>query len=807
MPASPGRYRRVLALGTVTGLAVAGFLAWHLLKKPNPTETLKAAEDDYAKGAAALTAKDGPGAAAAFDQAVAKADEALGKFEELHKSGKLKDDEAAALRGTAYWVKARALRDRAFARALAGGNPLPETLDSSTKELYRNYLAIPDEAERKAATTALDEAYVRAPAHPDIVKDVLRVRLSFENPRWSAVATLAKATLHTTPDDSRANYLLARIEFEQFDEKNLPIAPEKRKADRVLKAKSYLEASKTSGNYPLWRTLDLDVRITRWLLAQPAADRPGFDAAAETARLRDLLFDPKSGALARAAAGEAFDSLSRFDVAGITELHRAAVELAAAAKNAPRVASSPKGDEEDAARVATALKAALGVTKALTEHPVGKTIADDVVDDLTAAAAAGRPAAAPADWAAFHQDLDAFAKAAAAKKMVRASSSVRLAELRLATGDAAAAEAWYAEAAAWPKMAADTRVEIHARLLDLKTARGAPAAETADDLKALAGQPGPKAAAARAFFAGVEAERAGRLGEAFTEFARAAGDASGGDYMLRAYAALPGTALVIGKPTDAANYARELDRGWDALAKLDRFGQTWAAAHLTGRDEAVALLVVGQAQAQRQRLERKDKAKGAAGEAAKWAETATGFIRKLDPKGNPALAARLARLEVLAAAGLTAEAKAAADELRTAFPAATAAILRAEIPATDVPARTAADARAKAVGGAFWAEWLASTNRVPDAATELEKTDKALAGLVRRMEGSAAAALIRAVAGGDDASLLTAEKAAHARAKAAVKLLADGKMEEAAKAFDALAEVAALKVAAGVGKAATGKKG
>jgi hypothetical protein len=62
------------------------------------------------------------------------------------------------------------------------------------------------------------------------------------------------------------------------------------------------------------------------------------------------------------------------------------------------------------------------------------------------------------------------------------------------------------------------------------------------------------------------------------------------------------------------------------------------------------------------------------------------------------------------------------------------------------------------------------------------------------------------VAGGDDPSLLTAERTAYARAQAAVKLLADGKMDEAARAFEALAEVAALKVAAGVGKAAAVKE-
>jgi hypothetical protein len=777
MPPSPGRQRRVLALGTVAGLCVAGFLAWQLLKKPTIADTFTAAEGAYARGAAALDAKDAPGAVAAFDLAVAKADEVLGKLAEAEKSGRLKPDEAAGLqttRGLAFWVKAQALRDRAFARALAAGEPLKETLDASTQQKYRNFRAIPDEAERRAATTALDEAERQLPNHPDVVRDLLRVHLTNDPPPWAKVANLAKATLTSAPDDTRANYLLARVEFEQFDEKNQPTPPEKRKADRVLKAKAYLEASKKSGNYPVWRTLDLDVRVTRWLLARPAADRPGFDAAAETTRLRDLLFDPKTGALARAKAGEEFDALSRFDIAGIAESHRAAVELAVA--------------DKDAGRAVAALTALVGVTRTLADHPVGKTVAGDVFDDLTAAAAAARPVVAPADWAAFHADLDTFAKAAG-KETVGAAAAARLAELRAVTGDAAAAEAWYAAAAAQPRMAVDLRIDILGRLIELKAARNAPPAETADDVKALSALPGPRAAAARAFYAGAEAERAGRLNEAFAEFAQAAGSPDGGAFKLRAFAALPGTALVVGKPTDAATYARELERGWDSLAKLDPVGQAWVVAHLAGRDEAAAILVVGQARGHRQRLERKDRPKTAVAEAAKWAETSAALIRKMDPKGGPALAARLARLEVLAVAGLSAEAKADADAMRSNFPTAVGAILRAEMPAA---VRTAADDRARAIGGGFWAEWLASTNRVPEAVREVEKTDKVLAGLVRPLDGGTAAALIRAVAGSGD-GLLTAERTAYAKAKAAVKLLAEGRAEDAARAFEALAEVAAMK--------------
>lgn len=788
MPSPPGRYRRLLALGILAALGAAAVLAWQLVKKPTLGDLVKDGEAEYERGAAALAAKDGPGAVAAFDRALGKADGLLGKLDEIQRTAKLKPDDERALelnRGAAYWLKARSLRDREYGKAVADGRPLSEPLDTTTRQRYRTFLEIPDEAMKIAALTALEEALVRVATHPDIVREALRVRLSLDPPRWALISQLAQATLVQSPDDTRAHYLLARIDFEQFDDQNLPTPPDRRDPDRVLKAAKALAASKKSGDYPVWRTLDLDVRITRWLLAQPPAKRPGVDAAAETARLRDLLFDPATGALARAAAGEAFDGMSRFDVAGVMDLHRAAVEVAAAAADGPRVAA--------------ALQATLAVARALAGHPVGQTQAGDIHEVLTDVAAAGRPAVPPAGWAAFLADLDAYGKAAAAKKMWWAGASVRMAEFRAAE-DPAAAEAWYAEAAAWPRMPPAMKIDIHARLLDLAAARGAAADAS---LQALAGESGPKAAAARAFFTGLADERAGRLDKAFNQFAQAANADPRGEYGRRGLSAVPGLALVLGKPLDAANWAKSLDEGWKDVAKLDPAGRAWVAAHVGGQDEVVALIVVGQGRAHRQRLERKEKGKPDTGAAVKWAETATALLRRLDPKGGPALAARLARAEVLSAAGQTAEAKAALDGVRTDFPAATAAALRAELPAADVAGRTAADARAKAVGNLFWAEWLASTGRAPEGAGELDRAGAtALAGLVKGMDGAAAAALIRAVAAADDPTALTADRAVGRRAKAAVGLYGAGKMDEAGRAFAALAEVADLKAAA----AAAGKR-
>ena len=831
MSARSDRVRRLLAIGTLVGLGIAAYFGWHLLKKPVLADTVTASEQAFVRGETALDAKDGPGAVAALDEALVKIAEVLRRVDELQSSGKLKPEDSGkleAVRGTAYLLKARALRDRAFAKGLADGKPIAETLDTTTREHYRNYWAMPDEAVRKEALAALNEALLRAPTHPEIVREVLRVRLSLEPTRWADVAPLAKATLEKTPTDSRANYLLARIEFEQFDDKNQPTPVDKRDADRVLKARQYLAASKATGNYPVWRTLDLDVRIALWLMARPGIRGAGFDPGAEADRLRGLLFDPKTGALVRAAAADEFDALSRFDVIGIVDLHRRAIEVA---ENDARTVPGPSG-----ARLPAALRALLAITRTLTKDPRGKSQALEIVRDLTESAAAARPTAlriAPVEWEAFHKELDDFCRSAVTDQTCGATASSRLADLHLADADAAAARGdapavtaaedrardWLLEAARWPQTSPAVRAATHSRLLDLKVARGVPAADWDADLKALAASQLPRALAARAFFSAVLAVQDGRLQEAYGLFGQAAGVEDGGPYKLRAFATIPGLALVLGRLSDATNFARELDRGWDALATLDRFGRAWVASQVAGRDEAVAIAVVAQYRTARARVEkeRKDKpGKTPAADLTKGTERAAeAALGRLPPKAAVALPARLAQLEFLASAGrLPGDVRVTADVLRADFPAAGAAVLRAEFPAADPDHRKTEDAQAKQAAKTdklFWPEWLAATGRTADAATAVEAAGgpgaTALARLVGQLDGpSAGAALVRAAGADTDPGLLTAERAAYSRMRDGVIALADGKMTDAARAFQAVSEVPALKVAAVVGKLAAGLK-
>jgi hypothetical protein len=803
-----GWYRVLLLVGTVGGLGGAAYFAWHLLKPSDPGEPIRIGEQAYARGVEALERKDGATASAALDEAVGRANEALRKLEEWQRTGKVKAEDTGHLevvRGRAYWLLARALRDAAFARRLVAGQPIPERHDTSAREDYRSYWDIPDDQERRTALSALSEALVRIPKEPEVVRDGLRVSLAMDPLPWSDIARLAQSTLEKSPDDTRANYLMARYEFEQFDARGQPAPANLRDLSRVLRARQFLANSQMSGNFPLWRTLDLDIQITRWLLAQPVSPSADFDAIAEAARLRERLFDAKSGALARAAAGEGFDRLSPFDVTGIMNVHRSAVEIAVEDARTVRNAL---------ARLQYALSSALGVTRTLSAHPKVTSLTGQMIDGLTEMAAIARPVAdrAPAEWAAFAKELDDFCRTQSANKSIHAQSALRLGDLQLAataTASSSAAEKraldWYEEAIRLPQTPVAIGVDARTRILELKVVHAAPAAECAQHLQALSEAKTPKATVVRALFAATFAERAGRLEEALNLFSLAASAENGGEYSLRAFAALPAIALALGKNADAATFAQELDRGWDLLAPLDRFGKAWIGRYVADRDEAVAILAIAQYRGARQRVERDRKLKpgktpapDATRSLERSAETATGRL----PNGKLQLAARLAQLEFLAVAGRTEESAKAADALRKDYPEEGASVLRSQMCAAGAEDRQKADplAREAAVRSPFfWPEWLASSGRVVDAAAELGKLDapgaSTLSQMLKAAEPAEASGLIRAVATAA-AQPLTFDRVTYNAVRTGVELFGAGKYEEAAREFDRVAEAASLKAAA-----------
>src|SRR5205823_5882293 len=95
----------------------------------------------YDEGKNALEAKDAVAAQKAFDQAGVLADKALDVLNEERK--KTKEASQNERFGRLLWLKAQILRDGAFTKALADGQPIEPIIDTVTLEKFRSVVQIP----------------------------------------------------------------------------------------------------------------------------------------------------------------------------------------------------------------------------------------------------------------------------------------------------------------------------------------------------------------------------------------------------------------------------------------------------------------------------------------------------------------------------------------------------------------------------------------------------------------------------------------------------------------------------------------
>src|SRR5262249_14507769 len=133
--------------------------------------------------------------------------------------------------GRAFWVKARALRDFAFARALQDGKPLPDTPDTTTGETFRSLALIPDGQAFAEALRRLRRAAEVLPEDAAVQKEALRAELTLPArrlaPGWPFVERVCGNILALDEKDPRANYQLALFHFEQpqVDARDRSVAP------------------------------------------------------------------------------------------------------------------------------------------------------------------------------------------------------------------------------------------------------------------------------------------------------------------------------------------------------------------------------------------------------------------------------------------------------------------------------------------------------------------------------------------------------------------------------------------------------
>ena len=234
-----------------------------------------------------------------------------------------------AYRGEYFRHKANQLRDSVFAAALAAGKPIPETNDSSTGERFRSFTVLPD-AQQSEAIARLRNATDLLSNDLGLVTEGLRTELMLWPIQWTQVKVLAEATLKLKPDDPRSLYLLARIEFEQptLDDPTKSTPPSKRNSARIRKSFEYLTELKKTPHYPPWRVALLEAKIHGWTIDD--AQRRGDENTARTAQSAlAAMFWGDADLIARAQKGEGLSGpLSGWDVEGVLGMFERAVVLA-----------------------------------------------------------------------------------------------------------------------------------------------------------------------------------------------------------------------------------------------------------------------------------------------------------------------------------------------------------------------------------------------------------------------------------------------------------------------------------------------
>lgn len=701
--------RFVLIVVLLAVLGGLGFLGYRLWFPQSGQASYDAARQAYTEGAAALAAKDGATAKLKFREAQLLAAQSLDRYDQevraLKNPSREEIEQLKQTTGRALYLKVLALRDQAYADALAAGKPLPEPTDSTTGKSIRNVLAIPDVPSRNDAVRSLRMAALRSPDDIEIQEDALLVEVQMQPLLWEIVHTIAENVVRKQPDDARALYLLARYDFEQPQiRKEAAFAPptpaDKRSRGRVEQAQKHIERLKTIKDAPLWRTLSLEAQIHQWLAAAAARQGKEADAEREQKKLATLLLDERTGALKRAAAGEGLRNLSTWDADGVLGIHLFALETALAENRktgtagdkvarvvADTVAFCRNHAKDIPALTPAKLAATLVSTLALAEG----TLALDRDEAWQAAVAATRTAlstaleqkvADPGTIAQFTDVLLHSAAMAGKRKLAK-----RQAELR------AEARTWVDKglaACTERKLSAEQALPLHMLAAEMKLEGGRDA--IGPHLKALYESKQPAALALANLLDGTLERGDGRMEKAREKLEKVVETYPGAGQDLRANIALCGVYLALGEPEKALGRLRLLDRAYERFDALSPQERDWAEQFLGSRADLTGLLVTAHLESARQKAAnfvRANPGKAIPIELVKPHEdAAVKLIEKLPPDSSAAAPARRALAVYYGATGRAKEAAAELATLRKHQPDS-AELLQLELALLEQKSRTA----------------------------------------------------------------------------------------------------------------------
>ena len=344
-------YRITMIVLSLACLGGAAFLVYRTyFAKPSPDKLLVEAKKRFGDGAAAEKTGKAADAATAYAEAAIHAENGINGVEERVRKGDVTKDDARKMLHDLWLLRARATRDREYAKAAADGKPMEESLDTTLNEKYRNYAALRDDKDRGQSVVDLRNAFDVDSSDPELAKELLRVELVLSPIDWREVGKVCKVLVKATPNDPRANYCLARDEFQQGGARLSDKSP-----DSVEKAEKYLDVA-ANNHSPLWRTAWLRLQILRWHV-EAAGKKKGRELDDRTAALRTALFGGTDrgkavvGLLDRAANGEALVPLSAFDSEGLFGVHPFAMAVLLADPAKSPTAADVRAVCESAVRV------------------------------------------------------------------------------------------------------------------------------------------------------------------------------------------------------------------------------------------------------------------------------------------------------------------------------------------------------------------------------------------------------------------------------------------------------------------------
>jgi tetratricopeptide (TPR) repeat protein len=614
---SDNRVPRIAVLGLLT-LGLAAFAGWMLMRSKPAEDVLKEADRRYNAGVEALKSKNGAQAAQSFHEAKIMATSALERVEKERKDTAQPTPEQMKqwtdTVGAAFYLKARAMRDEVYAKGMADGKEIEESLDTSTGKTYRHFGAIADPKSRQEAVASLRMAAGRLAKDADLQEDALRAELMAPFVDWSFAQLFAKALIEIRPSDTRARYVLARVEFEQPQiARNLaPMPLDKRSRTRVNDAVTHLNKVKETKDYPPGRTYYLEAQIRHWLARDYVKREDEAQATKQYEMLDKLLFDAKTGALAVAATDAGVKNLSVWDLEGFLGVHLLGIDVST---------ERSKYHEPESERIQAIVPALAAYCKRVESERIGQASLDKLglaMVDALSKTHGTLAKEAPKVWhEGFEVARDLLTKAQskeiAPPTLTAAYASLLLRESNDATkaGNTKRADELRKEAltrvqealaqAQKRKLPVENLYELHAVAAEMLFATAGASKDVEAHLAPIFASKQAKVQGFAHLLRGALLEREGRLDKA-REHLEAALKSGNTDLDLRANMALTSVYMGLGQAGRALVSLRSLERIYDRYEELSPQERAFAQQFLRGPEDLLVLVAAANLDAARQGL-------------------------------------------------------------------------------------------------------------------------------------------------------------------------------------------------------------